>query len=202
MWYNEIKRGVDFEENYTENFLNGNAAFERRNTRMTYEYSCRAICLVPKEGAEILNTISSISGVNVGVSAIAFENELGGRCVVMGYDPWRYPNMWHRELQLKNVFSWLWNGREPYTGIEAPGVFQLYRESVDKKKFILMLTNGWEDETGEINISFANEFEGDFRIYNGNGKFEDLKDVKTENGRTFVKIPSIDNHRFAVIMNF
>ena len=190
-------------EFYTSHSLNGEAALERRDTRMTFHHACNTMSLIPSDGAEPLTDMVSITGEKLGVASIAFENELGGRCVVMGYDPWRYPNMWHREHQLHNIFEWLWNGHEPYRGIKAPRIFQLFRESPDKEKFILMLTNMWEDNSGEILIRFSRQYAGVIRSYRGKGKMEPLpeEDTWTENNRTCIRLPSMESHTFVVIMN-
>lgn len=190
-------------EFYTQHPLNGEAALERRDTRMTYENICTAMCLIPLKGAEPLTNMVSITGEKLGVASIAFENELGGRCVVMGYDPWRFPNMWHREHQLHNIFKWLWNSHEPYSGIKAPGIFQLFRESPDKEKFMLMLTNMWEDDSGEMQIVFSRRYAGVIRTYQGKGKMELLPQENTwdENDCTCIRIPSLESHTFIVIMN-
>ena len=191
-------------EIYTSHKLNGRAALEHRNTRLEYENSSVAYSFIPLAGAEPLTSLVSVpTHEELGTASIAFENELGGRCVIMGYDPWRFPNMWHREHQLHNIFEWLWNGHAPYTGIEQPGIFQLYRETSDRKKFMLMLTNTWEDDSGSIQISFSNAFSDRIRIYRGKGKFEDLpqKDTWVENGRRFIHISSLESHTFALIIN-
>ncbi|MBP5640902.1 MAG: hypothetical protein J6X55_15580 [Victivallales bacterium] len=191
-------------EIYVPHKLNGKAAREHRNTRLEYENSSTAYTLIPLTGAEPLTMLNSIpTHEELGAASIAFENELGGRCVVMGYDPWRFPNMWHREHQLHNIFEWLWNGHAPYTGIKQPGIFQLYRETPDRKNFMLMLTNIWEDESGSIQISFSNVFSDHIRVYRGKGTFEDLsrQDTWIENGRRFVRISSLESHTFAVIIN-
>ena len=190
-------------EVYTSHPLNGEAALERRDTRMNYENTCTAMCLNPLDGAEALTDMISMRGEKLGTASIAFENRLGGRCIVMGYDPWRFPYMWHRERQLRRVFDWLWNGHAPYTGIKSPDIFQLYRESADREKFVMMLTNMWEDDSGENVIEFANAFPGTLRMYRGKGEFTDVaaEDTWIENGKRYVRIPSMASHTFVLLMN-
>ena len=66
-----------------------------------------------------------------------------------------------------------------------------------------MLTNMWEDNSGEILIRFSRQYAGVIRSYRGKGKMEPLpeEDTWTENNRTCIRLPSLESHTFVVIMN-
>lgn len=190
-------------EYYTDHPLNAGVVGECRDTFMTYQNADLFMSLIPADGAKPLATFASITGVQAGISAVSFENRLGGHCVVMGYDAWRFPNMWHRERQLRRIFQWLWNGHAPMEEIRAPGVFHTLRESADHQKFMLMLTNLWEDQTGKLELVLSHPYPGQLYVYYGEGVFEPLADdaYRVADGQLQITLPSLETHRFVVLMN-
>lgn len=65
------------------------------------------------EKTAALSYIHDYGGKRFGVAMTAFENELGGRVVVMGYFPWSQIHSLAKSSQMKAIVDWVSNGRLP-----------------------------------------------------------------------------------------
>jgi hypothetical protein len=93
--------------------LNGRYAGWSRDCRQSF-WKERAWALeAAGEKTATLSRIHDYGGKDLGVSMTAFENELGGRVVVMGYYPWSQVHSLAKATQMKAVTDWASGGRLP-----------------------------------------------------------------------------------------
>ena len=68
---------------------------------------------------------------------------------------------------------------------------------------MLMLTNLWEDQTGKLELVLSHPYPGQLYVYYGEGVFEPLADdaYRVADGQLQITLPSLETHRFVVLMN-
>jgi len=104
---------VDTHEELSPHELNGRFAGWSRDCRQSF-WRERAWALQAASGATAeLSRLRDYGGKDLGVGMTAFENELGGRVVVMGYYPWSQVHSLAKSSQLKAVVEWVSRGRMP-----------------------------------------------------------------------------------------
>jgi hypothetical protein len=104
---------VDMTERLTGHGLNGRYAGWSRDCRQSF-WKERAYALeAGSERAAGLSQVVDYGGQVKGTSMTAFENELGGRVVVLGYYPWSQVHSLAKSSQMKAVVSWVSGGKLP-----------------------------------------------------------------------------------------
>jgi hypothetical protein len=99
----------------TDHPLNGTYAGWMRNCRQSF-WTVDAYRLEPTmPGVETLARLTNYLGHDLGPCMTAYENELGGRVVVMGYYPWKLIHNMCKSSQLKAVCAWLSRDTQPVT---------------------------------------------------------------------------------------
>jgi hypothetical protein len=86
--------------------VNGSFAGWSRDCRQSFSPN-RAYSMRPVNGARILAGLKQYGGRDAGPCAIAYENDLGGRVVVMGYFPWSQFHDLGKATQMKSICQWL-----------------------------------------------------------------------------------------------
>jgi hypothetical protein len=86
--------------------LNGGFAGWSRDCRQSFTPQ-RAYAMRPVDRARALAKLMQYGGRDAGPSAIAYENDFGGRVVVMGYFPWSQIHDSGKTAQIKAVCRWL-----------------------------------------------------------------------------------------------
>ena len=103
---------VDSTETLAAHPLNGRFAGWSRDCRQSF-WKERAWALDPAPGAQVLSHIHDYALKPFGPCMTAFENELGGRVVVLGYYPWSQVHSTAKASQMKSVVDWLSRGTLP-----------------------------------------------------------------------------------------
>ena len=87
-----------------------------------------------------------------GPGMTAFENELGGRVVVMGYAPWIFLHSVGKRLQLQNAADWISRNRMPVRVDETVPLVSVARVSADRQRGAVMLLNAGMDFIPEATV--------------------------------------------------
>ncbi len=135
-------------ERFTEDELNGPAAGELRDARIEFWGDAKGMgdVLEPlAEGVRILARLEDYFYRDQGPAMTAFENELGGRVVVMGYAPWIFLHSVSKRRQLQNAADWISRGAMPVRVDEAVPLLSVARLSTDRRRGAVMLLNAGMD---------------------------------------------------------
>ncbi len=142
-------------ERFTDDELNGRAAGEVRDARIEFWGDAKGMgdVLEPMaEGVRILTMIEDFLGRPQGPGMTAFENELGGRVVVMGYAPWIFLHSVAKRLQLQNAADWISRDIMPVRVDETVPLVSVARVSVDRRRGAVMLLNAGLDAISEATV--------------------------------------------------
>ncbi len=143
-------------ERFTDDTLNGSAAGKLRDARIEFWGDATGMgdVLEPScAGVRVLTVIEDYFARPVGPGMTAFENELGGRVVVMGYAPWIFLHSAAKRLQLQNVADWIGRDALPVRVEEPVSLVPVARVAEDRKRAGVMLLNAGMDEIAEATIS-------------------------------------------------
>lgn len=142
-------------ERFTDDALNGRAAGKLRDARIEFwgDAKGRGDVLEPATaGVRVITTIEDYFSRTRGPGMTAFENELGGRVVVMGYAPWIFLHSVGKRLQLQNVADWISRDTMPVRVEEPVRLIPVARVAADRRRGAVMLLNAGMDEIGEVNV--------------------------------------------------
>jgi hypothetical protein len=82
----------------------------------------------------------------------AFENERGGRVVVMGYAPWIFLHSAGKRLQLQNAADWITRDTMPVRVDETVPLVSVARVAADRRRGAVMLLNAGMDAIPEATV--------------------------------------------------
>lgn len=142
-------------ERFTEDPINGFAAGRVRDARIEFWGDPRGMgdVLEPvAEGVRVLAHMEDYFYRNRGPCMTAFENELGGRVVVMGYAPWIFLHSVAKRVQIQNVADWVSRGCVPVRIDEAVTLIPVARVSVDRRRAVVVLLNAGMDEIEKVSV--------------------------------------------------
>lgn len=142
-------------ERFTDDALNGRAAEEVRDARIEFWGDAKGMgdVLEPAaKGVRILTTIEDYFARPQGPGMTAFENELGGRVVVMGYAPWIFLHSVGKRLQLQNVADWISRDAMPVRVDETVPLVAVARVAADRRRGAVMLMNAGLDAIPEATV--------------------------------------------------
>lgn len=142
-------------ERFTDDALNGRAAGELRDARIEFWGDARGMgdVLEPvAAGVRVLTTIEDYFSKPRGPGMTAFENELGGRVVVMGYAPWMFLQSVRKRLQLQNAADWISRDAMPVRVEEPVRLVPVARMSADRKRAAVLLLNAGMDGIEEATV--------------------------------------------------
>lgn len=103
----------DVWEKLTNSPLNGRFSGWKRDCRQSFWEEDAYTLRLMSDNIQILSELFDYGGNNLGPCMTAYENEIGGRVVVMGYFPWSYIHNAAKVGQLKSVCQWLSYDRQP-----------------------------------------------------------------------------------------
>lgn len=142
-------------ERFTDEELNGSARGQLRDARIEFWGDAKGMgdVLEPiAAGVRILTTMEDYFYRGQGPSMTAFENELGGRVVVMGYAPWIFLHSVGKRLQLQNVADWISRGTMPLRIDQTVPLVSVVRMSADRQRGAVVLLNAGMDEIPEATV--------------------------------------------------
>jgi hypothetical protein len=142
-------------ERFTDDELNGRAAGALRDARIEFWGDATGMgdVLEPvADGVRVLTVIEDYFGRPRGPGMTAFENELGGRVVVMGYAPWIFLHSVGKRLQLQNVADWISRGAMPVRVEEPVRLVPVARVSTDRRRGAVMVVNAGMDPVQEAKV--------------------------------------------------
>jgi hypothetical protein len=142
-------------ERFTDDPMNGRAAGEIRDARIEFWGDAKGMgdVLEPiAQGVRVLTNIEDYFARPQGPGMTAFENELGGRVVVMGYAPWIFLHSVGKRLQLQNASDWLSRDTMPVRVDETVPLVSVARVSADRRRGAVMLLNAGFDAIPEATV--------------------------------------------------
>jgi hypothetical protein len=142
-------------ERFTADSMNGRAAGEIRDARIEFWGDAKGMgdVLEPIDaGVRILTTIEDYFARPQGPSMTAFENELGGRVVVMGYAPWIFLHSVGKRLQMQNASDWISRDTMPVRVDETVPLVSVARVAADRQRGAVMLFNAGFDAIPEATV--------------------------------------------------
>ncbi len=142
-------------ERFTDDELNGTASGQLRDARIEFWGDAKGMgdVLEPvAPGVRVLTTLEDYFYRPQGPGMTAFENELGGRVVVMGYAPWIFVHSVGKRLQLQNVADWISRDLMPLRIEQTVPLISVVRLSADRQRGAVMLLNAGMDEIPEATI--------------------------------------------------
>ena len=142
-------------ERFTDDELNGSGAGELRDARIEFWGDAKGMgdVLEPvAAGVRILTTIEDYFCRTQGPGMTAFENELGGRVVVMGYAPWIFLHSMGKRLQLQNAADWISRNSMPVRVDQTVPLVSVARVSPDRRSGAVMLLNAGMDVIPEATV--------------------------------------------------
>jgi hypothetical protein len=147
-------------ERFTDDSMNGRAAGEIRDARIEFWGDARGMADVLEplgQGVRLLTTIEDYFARPQGPGMTAFENELGGRVVVMGYAPWIFLHSVGKRLQLQNVADWISRDTMPVRVDETVPLVSVARVAADRQRGAIMLLNAGLDPIPEATVHLRME---------------------------------------------
>ncbi|MEI6149821.1 MAG: hypothetical protein WCS01_12030 [bacterium] len=142
-------------ERFTDDPLNGRAADQVRDARIEFWGDARGMADILEPiggGVRVLTVIEDYFVRPQGPGMTAFENELGGRVVVMGYAPWMFLHGVGKRLQLQNAADWITRDAMPVRVDETVPLVSVARVAADRGRGAVMLLNGGLDVIPEATV--------------------------------------------------
>jgi len=142
-------------ECFSDDPLNAPHAGEVRDARVEFWGDARgqADVLQPTAtGVRVLAEIEDYFREPHGPCMTAYENELGGRVVVMGYAPWMFLQSVAKRAQLLNVADWIIPGALPVRIEEPVPLVPLVRASPERDRGVVVLLNAGLDPLEEATL--------------------------------------------------
>jgi len=182
-------------ERYEPHPINGSAAGIVRNVYMNF-WDRDVITvheLEPLEGATVMSTFETITGVKCGVASTVFENRLGGRVAVLGYFPWTFLEVPGKRETLPRLMDWLADGRYPILVEGCQRIVPMLRTPDDKNGFVAWLINAsFDDESVlRVRIDASCSTVCAYDVYGHPVKLP-ADAISTEDGFTYINLPTID----------
>jgi hypothetical protein len=135
----------------TDHPLNGACAGRMRNCYQAY-WPIDAYRLEPTTPkVETLARLKQHPGRDLGPCMTAYENELGGRVVVMGYYPWKLIHNGCKSSQLKAVCAWLSRETQPVT-VESFARVMVWARQGTRGQMAVVLYNATLDAQETLSI--------------------------------------------------
>ena len=176
--------------------FNGPYAGDDRDLLMA-SWAATALPLIPLNGrAETLSRLVGYDGTAIGAGLTLYENELGGRVAVLGYDAWAFAGSRAKRTQLLNVADWASRGTVPLRIDRPLKVVPCVRMSPDRKRFAVVLLNASLDATGRFNVILRVNAQSAHRITREGSAV--LPTVRRRDG-LHVRLPSLGPWQTAVL---
>ena len=152
--------------------LNGRFAGWSRDCRQSFWHEPATTFEATAKGVQILAQLTDYLGHDLGVSMTAFENDLGGRVVVMGYFPWSQMHNLAKSSQMKAVCNWLSRERLP-ARVESFARVHLWAREPDPNRLACVMLNASLDPAPSLVLRLAKTYDG-FHYVNLDGEKSSL----------------------------
>jgi len=170
--------------------INGRFGGWSRDCRQSFHWGEDAYNLVPQSpGVGLLAQLTDYSGRDLGPSMTAFENELGGRVVVMGYFPWTQMHSLAKATQIKAVSQWLSRDRLPVL-VESFAKVQIWARETGPGRIACVLLNASLDPLEELTLRFRGTFK-EFEWLTIDRELTRIQPAHEANTRGFFKTPGL-----------
>lgn len=151
-----IEAGAVMEE-LTDHPLNGPYPGYHRDGRPGFFGGTAALLEPIAEGVEVLSELTSIplpgkSPDLPGAGCTAYENPLGGRVVVFGYQAWRFIHSEPKVRQMRLAADWICRGRLPVLIEPCVKLVPFARLSAERDRFVIVLLNASLDPTEPVRM--------------------------------------------------
>ncbi len=152
-----IDNGV--RERFNDHYFNGTGADKTRDVYITFwgEDSKSYVLEPVASNVQILSTLETITGDNLGPCSYIYENRYGGRISVMGYMPWKFLHSSEKRFQMNEVADWISYNHLPVRIKECLKIAPFVRRSPNRDACLILLINCFLDETGlfqmEVDVS-------------------------------------------------
>lgn len=161
-----------------------------RDCRQSFPWREDAYSLDPQSaGVGVLAQLTDYSGRDLGPSMTAFENELGGRVVVMGYFPWTQMHSLAKATQIKAVSQWLSRDRLPVF-VESFANVQIWARETGPGRMACVLLNASLDPLEKLTLHFRETFK-EFDWLTIDGELSRLQPAIAANTRGFFRTPGL-----------
>jgi hypothetical protein len=177
-------------ERYTDDPLNGPHVGEVRDCRIEFWGDARgqADVLEPlAQGVRFLANLETYLNEQYGPCLSAYENDLGGRVVVMGYAPWMFIHSGAKRTQLQNLADWITRDRLPVRIRETVPLVPFVRLSEDRSKGLVVLLNAGFDPIESVTVEVRAPETPEVRALGPSGSRE-LRTARTDRGWSVVLI--------------
>ncbi|MBM3500220.1 MAG: hypothetical protein FJX74_16305 [Armatimonadetes bacterium] len=104
------------------------------------------------DGVRFLANLETYLKEQYGPCLSAYENDLGGRVVVMGYAPWMFIHSGAKRTQLLNLADWITRDRLPVRISETVPLVPFVRLSEDRRQGPVVLLNASTDWLEEATL--------------------------------------------------
>jgi len=142
-------------ERFTGDPLNGPYAGFVRDARIEFwgDAHGQADVLEPvAQGVRVLALMENYFHRTYGPCVTAFENQLGGRVVVLGYAPWMFLGSRAKRAQLLDLSDWLARDLLPVRIDEPVRLIPFARLSADRRRGAVVLLNAGFDRIERVTI--------------------------------------------------
>lgn len=157
-----VKLGTTYDNGVWETLaphpINGVFAGDCRDVRtsfgreLSYELVPMGTVAQPPSAVQELARLTGYDGRDLGLGAAAFENELGGRVITLGYGPWGRCANTAKRSQWMAMADWVSRGRSPLRIDKTLRVLPMVRMSPDRKRLAVVLLNARLDPTGQFDL--------------------------------------------------
>jgi len=180
-------------ERFTEHPLNAPFAGDER---MTHGHAGWSLQPMGRE-VETLSHIVGIDDEDCGPCVTTYENDSGGRVVVMGHVPWTNLGMAGKLAQLRALVDWATQDRMPLMPDRPLRVTPFVRMNSQRTRFAAVLLNNGLDPTGPFGVRIRAKVSR-VRLLKPSGE-EVLPLEQVENG-VFVKLKDLAAWQTAILV--
>ena len=132
--------------------FNGRYAGDEREL-LAPSWKAVALELLPVDRrTETLSRLLGYDGTPIGAGLTLYENKLGGRVAVLGFNAWALAGSTGKRTQLLNIADWVSRGTVPLRIDRTLKVVPFVRMSPDRKRFVVVLLNASLDPTGSFRV--------------------------------------------------
>lgn len=147
-----VDNGV-YERIYDHPF-NGVAAKGKRDPYITF-WGDDSKCYVLEKTdrtTEFISGLETIQGEPAGPCLSLYRNPYGGHVAVCGFMPWKFIGSIEKRYQVNAICEWVSKGQMPVQIEQCTKVIPFIRRAEDGRAAMLMLVNGFLDETGPLTV--------------------------------------------------
>ena len=99
---------------------------------------------------QVFSNLHDVDGIEKGACMTGYVNELGGRVVVMGYQPWERIGTTAKLFQVREVVDWATQKHIPLRMDPNARIAAIVRTNTDRSRVTAVLLNNGFDEVSNI----------------------------------------------------